>query len=218
MTGADHETAGAAAGAGEARLRFGAVLLAAGASRRMGRPKLLLPWCATTVLGRGLELWNEVGAAVVLVVHAAGDVALLAELDRLGVLACDRVANPRPERGMSSSIRCAAAVVAERPEPGHWVIALGDQPHLRRDTLRQLLAFAGAHPDAICQPAAAGRPAHPVVLPRAALLEFGRSPDAMLREFLARHAAERQFLETGDSSLELDLDRPEDYERARELG
>ena len=59
--------------------RLGAVILAAGRSLRMGRPKLLLPWGETSVLGHLLNQWRQVGAAQVAVVHAADNRLILAE-------------------------------------------------------------------------------------------------------------------------------------------
>src|SRR5229473_6847631 len=87
---------------------FGVIILAAGRSTRMGRPKLLLPWGPTSILGHLIQLWQGLGAAQVVVVHAADDLVMLAELDRLPFSAYDRVANPDPDRGMFGSILCAA--------------------------------------------------------------------------------------------------------------
>jgi len=56
-----------------ARYAFAAVLLAAGASSRMGRPKLLLPWGATSILGHHIHEWTQLGAAQTAVVLAAGN-------------------------------------------------------------------------------------------------------------------------------------------------
>src|SRR5947207_464975 len=62
-------------------LRVGVVLLAAGASSRMGQPKLLLPWRATTVLGHLIEQWQKLSAQQIAVVCAAGDQAIEQELN-----------------------------------------------------------------------------------------------------------------------------------------
>src|SRR2546428_14120211 len=85
-----------------------AVLLAAGRSSRMGRPKLLLPWGGTSVLGHLIDQWQVLKAEQIAVVCAADDLLIQAELDRLGFSANDRVLNAAAERGMFSSIRCAA--------------------------------------------------------------------------------------------------------------
>ena len=118
---------------------FGVVILGAGASSRMGRPKLLLPWRDTTVMGHLLKQWRELGAAQIGIVLRPQDASLAAELDRLGLPRVYRIENPQPERGMFSSILCAAVWPGWKDEIATWAIVLGDQPHLRPETLRQLL-------------------------------------------------------------------------------
>src|SRR6266699_557070 len=120
---------------------FGAVILAAGASSRMGKSKLVLPWGKTTVLGHLIRQWQQVGAKQIAVVRAADDNAIGAELDRLNFPVANRIMNPQPERGMMSSIQCAAAWPGWNGPLTHWVIVLGDQPHLRQETLRELVEF-----------------------------------------------------------------------------
>src|ERR1019366_10818668 len=108
------------------------LLLGAGASSRMGRPKLLLPWRGTTIIGHLLSQWREVGAAQIAVVLRPDDAALMAELDRLNFSKSDRIENPQPERGMFSSIVCAANWQGWQKDISSWAIVLGDQPHLRQ--------------------------------------------------------------------------------------
>lgn len=197
--------------------RFGVVLLAAGASSRMGTPKLLLPWHGRSILSHLIGQWHELGADHIAVVHAAGHAALAAELDRLQFPASHRISNPQPGRGMFSSIQCAARWPGWKPGLARWAIILGDQPHLRSATLRQLLRFAAAHPPAICQPAARGRPKHPVLLPEPAFRQLASSPADTLRQFLASAAVEIKLCESDDPGLDLDLDEPADYEQALRL-
>ncbi len=194
--------------------RLGMVLLAAGQSRRMGRPKLLLPWGRTSVLGHLLAQWQALGAEQIATVCAAGDAVIAAELARLGFPPQHQVVNPAPERGMFSSIQCAAQWTGWSAALTHWAIVLGDQPHLRDRTLRTLLDFSAARPENICQPRRAGHARHPVLLPRAAFLQLAVSTAADLKAFLATTPFEIAFCELDDPGLDLDIDRPEDYERA----
>ena len=144
-------------------LRLGVAILGAGASLRMGQPKLLLPWRGTTVIGHLLSQWQELGAAQIAVVLRADDQALAAELDRLDFSRQDRVVNLQPERGMFSSIVCAANWSGWQTNISNWALVLGDQPHLQPTTLRQLLEFSAEHPAAICQPESGGKAGHPVI-------------------------------------------------------
>ncbi len=196
------------------QLAFGVIMLGAGASSRMGRPKLLLPWGETTIIGRLLEQWQALGAAQITVVCRPGDLKLDAELDRLDFPPRDCIVNPQPERGMFSSILCAARWNGWRDGLAAWAIVLGDQPHLRLDTLRALLAFHHDHAAAICQPVYEGHARHPVLLPCRAWDELKNSRAKTLKEFLKQTSCQLVKCSIEDSGLALDLDRPEDYEKA----
>ena len=108
-------------GAEDRRLvKFGVVILAAGASLRMGKPKMLLPWGKTTILGHLIEQWNGLASEQIGVVWATGDQRLQKELDRLGFPSKNRILNPAPERGMFSSIQCAAGWPDWNAALTHW--------------------------------------------------------------------------------------------------
>jgi molybdenum cofactor cytidylyltransferase len=202
---------------GRAVLRFGVVILAAGASSRMGKPKLLLPWGGTSVLGHLVGQWRALGAGQIATVSAAGDQAVTTELDRLGFLVVNRVVNPTPEHGMFGSVQCAARWVGWNADLTHWTIVLGDQPHLRRETLRALLNFAGAHSSQVSQPSRHGRPRHPVVLPKTVFNELKDSRADTLKEFLQSLPSGPALCEMDDPGLDFDVDTPADYEQAIRL-
>jgi molybdenum cofactor cytidylyltransferase len=194
---------------------LGVVILGAGASSRMGRPKLLLPWRDTTIIGQIISQWHELGSAQSAIVHRPNDAALFAELDRLDFLAQNLVENSQPDRGMFSSIVCAANWCGWQTEISNWAITLGDQPHLRTETLRELLEFSAQNPDAICQAQFEGRERHPVILPRKVFVELKTSGADSLKDFLKSVPCSKVQFATNDSSLALDLDTPEDYQRAQ---
>jgi molybdenum cofactor cytidylyltransferase len=193
------------------RSGFGVVVLGAGRSRRMGQSKLLLPWGGTSVIGHLLAVWRAVGVNQIAVVSAADGAEVTGELDRLGFDAAGRILNPKPDQGMFSSIQCAARWSGWKPDLTHWIIALGDQPHLRQETFSKLCAFAGAHADRICQPAHNGRTGHPVVLPGKDFHELATTGARDLREFLRPRTV--ALCEVDDPGLTWDMDTPEDYRR-----
>jgi molybdenum cofactor cytidylyltransferase len=203
--------------AGERAYAVGVVILGAGKSSRMGRPKLLLPWAGSSVLGHLIEQWRGLGAKQITVVCAVGDQAMQNELERLGFPATNRIHNPAPDRGMFSSVQCAAQWQGWEAKLTHWAIVLGDQPLVRSETLRRLLEFNAGHPQMICQPAQAGHGRHPIVLPRTAFLALAASAAFTLNAFLQSRAAELAACPADDPGLEVDLDWPEDYKRALEL-
>jgi molybdenum cofactor cytidylyltransferase len=198
----------------ERAFSLGVVILAAGRSARMGKPKLLLPWGATSVLGHLIKQWQTLCATQVAVVCAPGHQAIHAELDRLRFPAENRIANPAPDRGMFSSIQCAAQWPGWQPALTHWALVLGDQPHLQPPTLRRLLDFSARHPAKVCQPARRGHGRHPVLLPRAVFRQLAKAPAATLKDFLAANPRRLALCELDDPGLDLDIDRPEDYDRA----
>jgi molybdenum cofactor cytidylyltransferase len=199
-----------------ASFSLGVVILAAGRSSRMGQPKLLLPWGKSSILGHLIQQWQNLGAKQIAVVCSPDDAGMNAELNRLNFPQASRIVNPNPERGMFSSIQCAAAWQGWQPLLTHRAIVLGDQPHLRSETLQAIIDFSAANPGKVCQPRKDGHRYHPVVLPENAFDQLRRSTAAQLKEFLA--SCETAYCEMNDGGLEVDIDRPEDYLRARSLG
>jgi molybdenum cofactor cytidylyltransferase len=193
---------------------LGVVILAAGSSTRMGKPKLLLPWGKTSVLGHLIAQWKAFGAKQIAVVCASDDQAIRLEMDRLGFPVRDRIINPAPQRGMFSSIQCAAQWPGWDAAITHWAVVLGDQPHLERQTLRRLLDFSAAHRASVCQPARLGHGRHPVLLPKSTFRQVATSTAATLKEFLAGRSRKFAFCELDDPGLDLDIDYPEDYQNA----
>ena len=183
----------------------------------MGRPKMLLPWGETTVLGHLIALWTRLPVEQTAVVCASTDAAIAAELDRLRFPVANRIVNPDPNRGMFSSIQCAARWPGWNAALTHWAIILGDQPHLQPATLAALSDFAFRHPGKICQPVRRGHARHPVILSAEAFAALKNANDETLRQFLQRKSASVQWVELDDPGLDLDLDHPADYEEALRL-
>jgi len=181
----------------------------------MGQPKLLLPWGKTSILGHLIDQWTLLGAKQIAVVCSPDDAGIQTELNRLNFPESSRVINPNPERGMFSSIQCAAGWTGWQPVLTHWAIVLGDQPHLSIGTLRAIIDFSAAHSNKVCQPRKEGHRYHPVVLPKKVFEQLPDSPAANLKDSLA--SCETAYREMNEAGLELDIDRPEDYQKALEL-
>lgn len=113
------------------------LLLAAGASTRMGRPKQLLPYQGRTLLRHAAETAAATGCAPLVLVTGALHEALAAEVADLPFRV---VHNPDWQSGMASSIQAGlVAVAAVRPTA--FLIMLSDQPLVTPELLRQLLAL-----------------------------------------------------------------------------
>ena len=111
------------------------LLLAAGASTRMGRPKQLLPYHGRTLLRHAAETAVAAGCAPIVLVTGALHDELLAEIVGLPILA---VHNLDWETGMASSIRAGLAAVAAAA-PRAVLVMLTDQPLVTPELLRQLI-------------------------------------------------------------------------------
>lgn len=137
-----------------------AVVLAAGRSARMGRPKQLLLWRGRPLVAHVLGAATAAGLERVVVVlgHAAGEVALALEAPPGARL----VVNPDHASGQASSLR--AGLGAAGPEADAALILLADQPEVRPDAIRAVVA-AGRR-EGIARARYAGRPGHPVLLGR----------------------------------------------------
>ena len=133
-TDTDKPTAAAPDSSGPVAL----VLLAAGASSRMGQPKQLLPYHGRTLLCHAAETAVATGCTPIVLVTGALHDELLPEIAGLPI---QPVHNPDWETGMASSIRAGlAAVAAARPRPRAVLIMLTDQPLATPALLRLLIA------------------------------------------------------------------------------
>src|SRR5439155_25690034 len=141
---------------------------------------------------------GSVAIAQTAIVCSADNNALAAELDRIRFPVSDRIHNPQPELGMFSSIQCAAKWDGWNESLTHWIITLGDQPHIQLRTLEALLTFSAKHPNAICQPSRNARPRHPVVVPKHIFRQLSTVAGPTLKDFLNAHALERKLIEVDD--------------------
>jgi molybdenum cofactor cytidylyltransferase len=145
----------------------------------------------------------------VLVVLGHRQAEIAAELADNGVTL---VENPRYAEGMLSSVR--AGISAAPPDAEWLVLALGDQPSLRPETVTRLLAAAREGPETIVVPSYGGRRGHPLVFHaryRAEILAL--AGDRGLKELLQRHPTAIRHVLFEDEAVLADMDTPEDYRR-----
>ena len=179
------------------------LVLGAGGSRRLGRPKQLLPYRDGTLLGHVVAVARECGFAqtVVAIGGAADEVREAVDLDGVDV-----VVNDAYGEGCSSSI--AAALGAVDPRCEVLVLMLGDQPGVTVDTVDTLLAGRGDASLAVCR-YDDGR-GHPIAFSRAV---FGELADLHGDKGVWRmldHGGPVEVPIAG--AIPLDVDTPEDYE------
>ncbi len=195
-------------------LRFHAIILAAGLSRRMGKAnKLLLPYAGQRILEKVLEQLQatEIQGITVVLGHERDKVAPL--LSRFEVRA---LYNPDFAQGQGTSIR--AGVRALPPNIDGFLIGLGDMPGLQTAHYQKLLTeyrhhhYSPAPP--ILRPFHQKQPGHPVLFHASyqkALLA-GNALDGA-REVVQKHRQHLHRFNTTDPAYFWDIDTKEDYER-----
>jgi molybdenum cofactor cytidylyltransferase len=178
------------------------VLLAAGASSRMGRYKPLLPWRGTTVVETSAAAALAVASRVLLVVGYRGDelAALFAGRARVEI-----VPNPDYAAGLFSSVQAGV----RRVRTSRFFVALADMPLVTPGLYERLLAEP---PAPAVRPLYDGTRGHPVLLDASMIAPILAEPvTGMMRNVIARVAARDMAVD--DPAALLDLDEPADYER-----
>ena len=185
--------------------RRAALILAAGASERMGTPKALLAWDGTTLLDYALRQARAAGIDELVVV--------LGPATRHLELGATTVFNPTPETGRSASIRLGAAALSEAPEA--ILIQSVDQP-VPADVIRALLEAIAVSVDAAV-PTYRGRRGHPVAFAGRLLDELRTvtEEDQGLRALVRRHAAQLHEVAVETEAVVWNLNDPAAYAAAR---
>jgi molybdenum cofactor cytidylyltransferase len=187
---------------------IGAVVLAAGESRRMGRPKMALPWQNTTVIGKVVSTLASSGVEEIVVVTGGDRGAVEAALRDLPARP---VLNPDYQEGeMLSTFKTGLAALPEEVEAA--LIALGDQPQIEGWVVKSVISAYRSSGAALVVPSYNRRRGHPWLLDRSLWQEaFALPPPATLRDFLILNAGKIHYLLVDTGSILLDLDTPEDY-------
>jgi CTP:molybdopterin cytidylyltransferase MocA len=213
------------------RRRVDAIVLSAGSSTRLGRPKALLPLEGTTLLARVLATLREAGLAQGVVVLGEHAEEILAAVEVAPFVARR---NPHPEAGRMGSVHVGLDVVASGADVLLWPI---DRPFASAATVRALVdaaegAGAGnAAPGAESAdraddqdsaarvgwivPAFGRGRGHPALLRAPVLAAVRAAPaDASLREVLAASGTTRLEVPVEDAGIHPNLDTDADWERA----
>jgi molybdenum cofactor cytidylyltransferase len=193
-----------------------AILPAAGESRRMRRPKLLLPFGDSTVAGTTIRSLLGGGVQRIVLVVAGSDRELRSWAESTGSLVVAE--NPRPQRGMLSTIVCGiealggAAAIAAAGEP--LLVTPADMPGIDPMTVRRLLIAIGEATPPLAVPVHRGRRGHPLAIAARIVPEIASlDPSIGLRQLLERHPVTE--LTVDDPGAVTDLDTPAEYERLR---
>ena len=187
-----------------------AVILAAGASRRMGQPKQLLLVDGEPMLARVVDAVVTAGLDQVIVVLGAS-----AEQAQplLAGKAITIVHNPDWPEGMASSLRIGLAAVSPQAEAALFTPA--DLPRLLPTTIQHIIDHYHSTGKSVIIPSYHGRRGNPVLFARSLFPELmALRGDVGGRAVFAAHPEQVAMLEVSDAGILLDIDTPDEYRAA----
>lgn len=190
------------------------IVLAAGRSRRMGRPKAFLRLGGLTFLERAVAALKDGGCdPVVVVAGPPGDAAADEIAGAAGRLGARVARNPDADAPQVASLRAGLRALGDDAEAA--VVTPVDVPRAGADTVRALVAAFAATGAPVAQPYDGARHGHPVLFARAVWPELMADPlPDGARTVIHAHAVERA--EVRVPVLPLDVDTPEEYRRLLE--
>jgi molybdenum cofactor cytidylyltransferase len=189
---------------------FAGVVLAAGASSRMGEDKALLEYHGQSFLAGAIQLLQSACDFVIVVTGANTDLLRPVIYENSAYI----LPNPQPENGQFSSLRLGLQAVLDRGRDAACV-TLVDRPPCKIATLAHLkAAFLDTSPETAWAivPEYEGKHGHPVLFGREMMEIFLRSPLAgNAREIEHRYQSRIQYAPVDDAKVVLNINTPEEY-------
>lgn len=188
-----------------------AIVLAAGESKRMGQPKMLMPWGKSTVIETVISVIQRAGISDILVVTGGAH----QQVESIVGNTAQTVFNENYKTSeMLGSIQTGLTMKLQTASAA--LICLGDQPQVREGSVRQICAAFLESGSPLVVPSYELRRGHPWLVGRAFWDELlGMKPPQTPRDFLQKHTNEIKYVEMETPSIIEDLDTPEDYIKFR---
>ena len=191
--------------------KLAAAILAAGESRRMGRPKALVPFEGLTFVEHLLQATNHPRVGIVRVVLGANAESIQAELklDQETV-----VVNQDWQQGQLSSIQCAIRSLPPDETAGLLLCPV-DHPLISSQLVSRLIAEFDSDRKLIVVPTHQGRRGHPVIFHASLYAELlDASPNVGARQVVWAHPDAIAEIETDEAGVILNLNDPETMRKA----
>jgi molybdenum cofactor cytidylyltransferase len=184
-------------------VKAAAIILAAGESRRMGRPKALLPFRGGTFL---TAIAENLGRRCSPVIAVFGfDAARVSQSAPAGVIPLE---NPEYRLGMLTSLKVGLREVPDSCDA--VVFTLVDHPAVLPSTVDAVMESTAL----IAIPRFENRRGHPVLMRRQIACEFLVEPvTSKVRDVIDRHAEEIDYVDVDDPGISDDIDDPLLYEK-----
>jgi molybdenum cofactor cytidylyltransferase len=186
-----------------------AIILAAGESQRMGEPKQLLPFGNKTMLECVVDAFDspKIDQTIVVLGHEADMIG-----SRIGSTRAKIVQNPSYAKGMFTSVQAGLRALPREAKVA--LIALCDQPRLKRATIEKLVENFEYQKHKILVPSIDGRQGHPLLLSARYVKEILAMDEMLtLKHFLANHADDIARLVVEDEGVLVDIDDRATYDR-----
>ncbi|GAB6143593.1 molybdenum cofactor cytidylyltransferase [Desulfocicer niacini] len=194
-------------------IKVAGIVLAAGSSSRMGRPKQLLPFRGRTLLDQVIShaLKSDLDPIVVVLGHGADTIRKQVALAGVCV-----VENEDYAVGQSSSLKKGLTSVEHRCDGAMFL--LGDQPLVDHGVINTLIrAFQAALPPIVI-PFCNGKRGNPVIIHHHIFpLIYSLSGDAGARKLFARYQEGLLAVETGNDGILFDVDTLDDFQKLQSL-
>jgi len=201
---------------------IGAIILAAGESRRMGFPKALLPVRGneagpeTTFLEHLLDVLTRSRAEPIVVVLGHESDRIRSSVAPSSWGRARPVLNDRYREGMLTSILAGIAAVEKSPADGVLILPV-DHPDVRVELVDSLIERFGESRPPVLLPVHRGRRGHPVLFSRTVFGEIRRAPEGVgARQVVWDHQGDLLEIEVSDPGIGRDVDTPSDYRSFRE--
>jgi molybdenum cofactor cytidylyltransferase len=189
-----------------------AIILAAGQSKRMGQPKMLLPWGDLTIIEYVISIFIQAGIEELVVVTGGARAKVEDVLQQYPVRP---IHNPDFDSGeMLSSLQHGLQALPGKAQA--TLVGLGDQPQVEEATVRLICQAYRTEKSPLIVPSFQMKRGHPWLVARPLwdeILEM-KSPQSP-RDFLNNHASEIEYVNVSTPSILADLDTPEDYQKSR---
>ena len=188
-----------------------AIILAAGESKRMGEPKMLMPWGKSTVLQTVISTFQAASVKDILVVTGGAHQQVEALIGKT----VETVFNENYQMGeMLSSIQLGLSV--KMREASAALICLGDQPQVEERSVRQICNAFLAQKSQIVVPSYQMQRGHPWLVARPLWDELmAMKAPKTPRDFLTKHSRAIHYVAVDTPNILADLDTPEDYLKSK---
>ena len=186
-----------------------AIILAAGKSKRMGKPKLLLPFGEKTIIETVIQ--NVILSKVdkILVVLGSNQDKIEEKIKDLPI---ETVVNPHFTKGMLSSVQCGFRSIPKNARA--VLVMLGDQPSISSTIINKIIDKFKSTKKGVILPVNKNKRGHPVLIDIKYRDKVERlNPDIGLRELIHNHPEDIMEVELETSNILKDIDNMNDYKR-----